>query len=80
MSFAFGKDTPQDTGENNWVEASDHAAFHAAGVPFLYMGVDYHPDYHRPSDTFERIDPAVFTNATDLAIAGFHALDKALDR
>ena len=31
-------------------------------------------------DTFERIDPAVFTNATDLAIAGFHALDKALDR
>ena len=80
VSFAFGKDTPQDTGENNWVEASDHAAFHAAGVPFLYMGVDYHPDYHRPSDTFERIDPAVFTNATDLAIAGFHALDKALDR
>ena len=80
VSFAFGKDTPRDTGENNWVDASDHAAFHAAGVPFLYMGVDYHPDYHRPSDTFERIDPTVFTQATELAIAGFHALDRALDR
>lgn len=80
VSFAFGKDTPQDTGENNWVDASDHAAFHAAGVPFLYMGVDYHPDYHRPSDTYDRIDPAIFTSATELAIAGFHALDKALDR
>lgn len=80
VSFAFGKDTPQDTGENNWVESSDHAAFHAAGVPFLYMGVDYHPDYHRPSDTFERITPAVFASATELAIAGFHALDKGLDR
>ena len=80
VSFAFGKDTPRDTGENNWVDASDHAAFHAAGVPFLYMGVDYHPDYHRPSDTYDRIDPAIFTSATELAIAGFHALDKALDR
>nr|WP_316626991.1 M28 family peptidase [uncultured Brevundimonas sp.] len=80
VSFAFGKDTPQDTGANNWVESSDHAAFHAVGVPFLYMGVDYHPDYHRPSDTFERITPAVFASATELAIAGFHALDKGLDR
>lgn len=80
VSFAFGKDTPQDTGENNWVEASDHGAFHAAGVPFLYMGVDYHPDYHRPSDTFERITPSVFASATEIAIAGFRALDQALDR
>ena len=80
VSFAFGKDTPQDTGENNWVEASDHGAFHAAGVPFLYMGVDYHPDYHRPSDTFDRITPSVFTSATEIAIAGFRALDQALDR
>ncbi len=80
VSFAFGKDTPQDTGENNWVEASDHGAFHAAGVPFLYMGVDDHPDYHRPSDTFERITPSVFTSATEIAIAGFRALDQALDR
>ncbi|WP_295196903.1 M28 family peptidase [uncultured Brevundimonas sp.] len=80
VSFAFGKDTPQDTGENNWVDASDHGAFHEAGVPFLYMGVDYHPDYHRPSDTFDRITPSVFTSATEIAIAGFRALDQALDR
>lgn len=80
VSFAFGKDTPQDTGENNWVDASDHGAFHEAGVPFLYMGVDYHPDYHRPSDTIDKITPSVFTNATEIAIAGFRALDRALDR
>lgn len=80
VSFAFGKDTPQDTGENNWVDASDHGAFHEAGVPFLYMGVDYHPDYHRPSDTFDRITPSIFTSATEIAIAGFRALDQALDR
>ncbi|MFW8696057.1 hypothetical protein ACOI9Y_36375, partial [Mesorhizobium japonicum] len=45
VSLAFGKDTPQDKEEDNWVDASDHAAFHEKGVPFLYLGVDYHPDY-----------------------------------
>lgn len=80
VSLAFGKDTPQDEGENNWVDASDHAAFHAAGVPFLYLGVDYHPDYHRPSDDFERITPSVFASSTALAIAAFRALDQSLDR
>lgn len=80
VSLAFGKDTPQDTGADNWVEASDHGAFFRAEVPFLYLGVNYHPDYHRPSDDFERITPAVFTSATSLSIASFRALDRALDR
>jgi len=80
VALAFGKDTPQDTGEDNWVEASDHGAFYRAQVPFLYLGVNYHPDYHRPSDDFERITPAVFTSATSLSIASFLALDRALDR
>ena len=80
VSLAFGKDTPQDEGENNWVDASDHGAFHAAGVPFLYLGVDYHPDYHRPSDDFERITPSVFAGSAALAIESFRALDRSLDR
>ncbi|MDQ8029032.1 MAG: M28 family peptidase [Brevundimonas sp.] len=80
VALAFGKDTPEDTGADNWVEASDHGAFHRAQVPFLYFGVNYHPDYHRPSDDFERITPSVFTSATALSIAGFRALDQALSR
>lgn len=80
ISLAFGKDTPQDTGSDNWVEASDHGAFFRAQVPFLYFGVDFHPDYHRPSDDFERITPSVFANATDLAINAFRALDRGLSR
>ncbi|MFN3669542.1 MAG: M28 family peptidase [Brevundimonas sp.] len=80
VALAFGKDTPQDTGNDNWVEASDHAAFHRAQVPFLYLGVDFHPDYHRPSDDFERITPSVFISATELSIAAFRALDRGLGR
>ncbi|MBB5745433.1 M20/M25/M40 family metallo-hydrolase [Brevundimonas variabilis] len=80
VSLAFGKDTPQDTGANNWVEASDHGAFYRAGVPFLYLGVDYHPDYHKPTDDFEKVTPEVFTASTELAIAAFRTLDRSLDR
>ena len=80
VALAFGKDTPEDKGEDNWVEASDHGAFHKAGLPFLYFGVNYHPDYHRPSDDFDKVTPSVFQSATELAISGFRALDAALDR
>jgi Zn-dependent M28 family amino/carboxypeptidase len=80
VSFAFGKDTPQDTGNDNWVNASDHAPFHQAQVPFLYLGVDFHADYHRPSDDFDKIMPEYFVSATRLSIAGFRALDRGLDR
>ena len=80
VALAFGKDTPQDTGEDNWVNSSDHAVFHRAQVPFLYLGVNYHPDYHRPSDDFESITPSVFISATELSIASFRALDRGLSR
>jgi hypothetical protein len=80
VALAFGKDTPEDKGADNWVEASDHAAFHRAGLPFLYFGVNYHPDYHRPTDDFDKVNPAVFQDATELAIGGFRALDAWLDQ
>jgi Zn-dependent M28 family amino/carboxypeptidase len=80
ISLAFGKDTPQDTGANNWVEASDHGAFFRANVPFLYLGVEFHPDYHQPTDDVERVQPAVFQSSTTLAIQSFRALDAGLSR
>ena len=80
VALAFGKDTPEDRGEDNWVMASDHGAFHRAGLPFLYFGVNYHPDYHRPTDDFDKITPSVFISATELAWAGFQALDRSLNR
>jgi len=49
-------------------------------VPFLYLGVDYHPDYHQPTDDVERVQPAVFQSATTLSIQSFRALDRGLGR
>ncbi|NMB77137.1 MAG: M28 family peptidase [Myxococcales bacterium] len=36
--------------------ASDHSAFYARGIPVLFFFTGAHADYHRPSDTAERID------------------------
>ncbi len=80
VSLAFGKDTPQDTGANNWVMASDHGMFHRANVPFIYLGVDFHPDYHQPTDDLDRITPSYFISATELVVDSFFALDRGLDR
>jgi hypothetical protein len=35
---------------------SDHTSFHARGVPVLFLFTGAHADYHRPSDTAEKVD------------------------
>lgn len=35
---------------------SDHASFHAVGIPVLHFFTATHADYHRPSDDWEKID------------------------
>ncbi len=36
--------------------ASDHSRFYAAGTPVLFFHTGVHPDYHRPTDTAEKIN------------------------
>jgi len=35
---------------------SDHSVFHRAGLPVLHFFSGTHPDYHAPSDTFEKVN------------------------
>jgi hypothetical protein len=37
-------------------EASDVASFAARGVPAVAFFTGFHPDYHRPSDDWPRVD------------------------
>lgn len=73
LSVRFGHDT--GAGSDNWTGASDHAAFHQRGVPFVYLGVEDHADYHEPTDDVERIDPAVFARAAETIQATVGILD-----
>ncbi len=74
----FGHDQPGVEGVQNWTGSSDHRAFHAKGIPFVYFGVEDHPDYHLPSDEFDKVDPAFFLNALRTVLAAVSALDEGL--
>jgi membrane-associated protease RseP (regulator of RpoE activity) len=37
---------------------SDHSRFYAAGVPVLFFSTGGHSDYHKPTDTADKIDAA----------------------
>jgi Zn-dependent M28 family amino/carboxypeptidase len=64
-------------GKKDWSKASDHAPFHAKGIPFLYFGVDDHADYHKPSDTFENIDRDFFLAAIRTIFMVIEKLDNS---
>jgi Zn-dependent M28 family amino/carboxypeptidase len=42
--------------EQNFYRRSDHYNFAVKGVPILFFFNGVHPDYHRPSDSAEKID------------------------
>jgi Peptidase family M28 len=64
----------------DWTDESDQGSFHDKGIPFLYVGVEDHPDYHQPTDTADRIDPAFFAGVGDSVLAILRGLDRDLDQ
>ncbi len=67
LNVKFGHDTP-DLGFNDWTNSSDHAPFHKEKIPFIYLGVEDHEDYHKHTDTFEKIQYSFLFHATNLLI------------
>jgi Zn-dependent M28 family amino/carboxypeptidase len=64
ITLTIGHDGPGAPGENDdWTDQSDQAAFHAAGIPFVYFGEENHPDYHRATDHADRLMPAFYAAA-----------------
>jgi hypothetical protein len=41
---------------DDWTHQGDHSAFHEKNIPFLYIGVEDHADYHATTDTYDRIN------------------------
>lgn len=78
VTVRFGHDTKGGKPGDDWTNSSDHAAFHAKGIPFLYLGVEDHPDYHKPGDDADKIDPAFFQGTVAYAAALLRELDRAL--
>ena len=45
---------------------SDHAPFYAAGLPVFFVFTGAHEDYHRPTDTADRVNAAGLVKVVDL--------------
>jgi len=79
VKLLLGHDTNAAGPGENWTGQSDQGAFQAEGIPWIYFGVEDHPDYHRPTDDVERVNAGRFI-ASARTIADFvHRLDGALD-
>lgn len=45
-----------DTGQENLLKRSDHWCFLKAGIPSIFFFTGFHPDYHRSTDTADKIN------------------------
>jgi Zn-dependent M28 family amino/carboxypeptidase len=80
LKLLFGHDKPKEIsgGEDDWTNQSDHGRFHAAGIPFVYFGVEDHADYHKPTDTADKIDPVFLGHTATTILDAVITLDAAL--
>jgi len=77
VRLLFGHDAP-GSGHDDWTLQSDHGVFHEAGIPFVYFGVEDHPDYHKPTDTADKVNPDFFARAAATVLDALRALDAGL--
>jgi Zn-dependent M28 family amino/carboxypeptidase len=77
VKLLLGHDDPK-LGMGDWTNQSDHAAFHAAKIPFIYFGVEDHKDYHRSTDDFSGIQPEFYVKAVETILKAIRAVDKEL--
>ncbi len=78
LSLRLGHDRPGAPEGADWTGSSDHGAFHQAGIPFVYFGVEDHADYHRPTDDVERIVHEELAASAATILVALRALDDAL--
>jgi len=76
IKLLFGHDS--GGGQEDWTMQSDHGAFHSAGIPFIYFGVEDHPDYHKPTDTAEKVNATFVLQAATTILDAVNGLERAL--
>ncbi|WP_082585057.1 M20/M25/M40 family metallo-hydrolase [Caulobacter sp. Root655] len=79
VTLKLGHDTDADGQQNNWTMQSDQGPFAAAGVPWVYFGVEDHPEYHQPTDDFDTMPQDFFKRAVATVVSATRALDDDLD-
>lgn len=80
ITVLYGHDKPVAIagGVEDWTNQSDHGPFHEAGIPFVYFGVEDHPDYHKPTDTADKINRGFFVDVAETILNAVLALDQKI--
>ena len=76
VSIRFGHDDPSKGGSQDWTTQSDHYPFHLKKIPFLYFGVEDHADYHKPGDTFDKINQGFYYQVSTMITNTILVLDR----
>lgn len=56
-----------DYESEEFFDRSDQAPFYYAGIPVLFVNTSEHPDYHSPTDTWEKLDYDAMSSITVLS-------------
>jgi len=77
VTVLFGHDKPVAIagGVEDWTNQSDHGPFNSAKIPFLYFGVEDHADYHKATDTFDKVDRGFFVDVAETILDAILQLD-----
>ena len=59
---------------------SDHAPFEARKIPFLFFSTSENDDYHQPTDTIDKVDPAALHHLSRTIHHTIQAIDSAAER
>jgi len=60
--------------------ASDHMSFVRKDVPVLFFFSGLHTDYHKPSDTWEKVEPTETVRVLELAVRVIEQINQADER
>lgn len=58
-----------DLTESDSIGRSDHMSFYNKKIPALHFFTGSHPDYHRPSDTWDKVNAGGMAKVSDLVLA-----------
>lgn len=76
VELKAGYDSPSSP--QDWTFLSDQGSFHQKNIPFLYLGVEDHADYHKVTDEFSKISLTRFTENANIAAQMMLLLDRKL--
>ena len=80
VTIKMGHDRPKKKrgDPDDWTNSRIRARSTTCTCHSCYFGVEDHADYHKPTDTVDKIDPTFFGNAADMIVETLVTLDGKL--